>query len=198
MASAAADKDPVEYYIRANIDRMGKPNSPARKRYVTALTAVEQPPRRAEALARRRKWLKESRAEFENYIKSKREPRAVCNHHIAFVHAHHCLPLLVQYECGITEPIHEHRWLCPVHHKLVHALLSGYLTGGRDLSFLDYIPDHRFEEWHAIERVSQIGIDLCCDALGCTGKETKARRYDPPYGLSVATNHVQYCRWPRA
>lgn len=189
--------DPVTYYIRANIARMGKPNSPTRNKLVTALTAVEQPPHRAEALARRRKWLREARADFENYFKGKREPCAVCNDHIAFVHAHHCLPLQVQYECGVDDPIHEYKWLCPVHHKLVHMLLSGTLLGGRDLSFLDRIPDHRLEEWNAIEGVAKVGFDLCCDLLGRTGTETKPRRYDPPYGLWVAVDHAKYCRWPK-
>jgi hypothetical protein len=190
-------KNPVEYYICANITRVGEPNSPERKKLVRALAAVEEQPHRSDALARRRKWLNEARADFQKYAKGKPEPCAVCNDYIAFVNAHHCFPLLVQYECSIVDPIHEHKWLCPVHHKLVHVLLSGYLTGGRDLSFLDCIPDHRADEWNALQIVAQIGFDLCCDALGRTGTETKHRRYDPPYGLFIAVRQLQYRHWPK-
>jgi hypothetical protein len=70
----------------------------------------------------------------------RREPCVACGKHINFVHAHHSFPLSLQFECGMDEPIHDYQWLCPVHHKRVHILLSGYLLGSRDLCFLEGIP----------------------------------------------------------
>jgi hypothetical protein len=76
-----------------------------------------------------------------------------------------------------------------VHHKDVHVLLNGYLLGSRDLSFLDGIPDEHTEEWLAIEKSAQQGIDLCCEVLGRIAKENKAQRYDPPYSRFMLKYH---------
>jgi hypothetical protein len=152
----------------------------------------------AGARARRSEWIRQARAEFEDWVREKREPCAVCKRHIEFVHAHHSFPLSLQFECGPDEAIHDYEWLCPIHHKRVHMLLSGYLLGSRDLSFLDGIPAEFTEEWLAIEDSASKGIDLCCDALGRVPGE-KARRCDPPYSLFLLRNYGarQISEWKR-
>lgn len=181
-------KDPVEYYILSNYARVGEPNSPARKAIVAALSKAESAASRAEARGRRTEWIREARAEFEGLVRGQREPCEVCRSHIEFVHAHHSFPLSLQFDCGVDEAIHDHQWLCPVHHKCVHVLLSGYLLGSRDLSFLDRIPHDFTEEWIAIEHSASKGVDLCYNALGRVPGENKRRRYDPPYALFLTFN----------
>jgi hypothetical protein len=182
-------EEPVEFYILANYDRAGAPSSPARKAVVAALLQAGGDTARAEARTRRTEWIRRARAEFEDWVREKREPCAVCKRHIEFVHAHHSFPLSLQFECGIDEPIHDYQWLCPIHHKHVHILLSGYLLGSRDLSFLDGIPEELTEEWLAIEDSAAKGIDLCCEALGHVPGEKAPRRYDPPYSLLLLRNY---------
>jgi hypothetical protein len=181
-------RDPVELYIASNYDRMGEPQSTKRREIVESLSTADSAEGLIRAKAQRAKWIKDARAEFNDLIRDRREPCAVCGKHIDFVHAHHCFPLSLQFECGASEPIQDYEWLCPIHHKYVHVLLSGYLLGSRDLSFLESIPDHAVDEWHAIERSATKGIDLCCEALGKVHGKDKQGRYDPPYGLFLI-NH---------
>jgi hypothetical protein len=188
LAGATRRKDPMEFYIISNYERCGEPRSPERKAAIAALSNAGSSEGRAQARKRRSEWIKAARAEFKDWVVGKREACAVCRKHLAFVHAHHCFPLSLQFECGVNEPIHEYEWLCPVHHKYVHVLLSGYLLGSRDLCFLEGIPDHAIDEWHAIEKSARKGIDLCCDVLGRVHGENKPRRYDPPYGLFLINN----------
>ncbi len=100
----------------------------------------------------------------------------------------HSFPFSLQFECGVDEPIHDYQWLCPVHHKYVHVLLSGHLLGSRDLSFLDCIRDEDAEEWLAIERSAQKGFDLCCETLGRVPGQNQPKRYDPEFGLFLINN----------
>lgn len=177
----------VELYIRLNYERAGEPNSVERKAFVATLMEVggmdkSFPARRAE-------WIKTARAEFQDFVREGREPCVVCGKYRAFTHAHHSFPLSLQFECGVEDAIHDYQWLCPVHHKNVHVLLSGYLLGSRDLSFLDGIPEEHTEEWLAIEKSAQRGIDLCCEALGRIPEENKEQRYDPPYSRFLLKYH---------
>ena len=55
--------------------------------------------------AGRRQWIVQARREFENLMRDRREPCAVCNAHAQFVHAHHAFPLSLQFECGVDEAI---------------------------------------------------------------------------------------------
>lgn len=150
---------------------------------------TDSPENRAAARSRRGDWIKVARTEFQELVRGRRKPCVVCGKHREFAHAHHSFPLSLQFECGLEEAVHDYQWLCPVHHKDVHVLLSGYLLGSRDLSFLDCIADEDTEEWLAIERSAQQGIDLCYEALGCLPGENKPRRYDPPYALFILEYH---------
>jgi hypothetical protein len=180
-------KDPMEFYILSNYERCGEPRSPERNAAIAALSNAGSSDGRAEARKRRSEWIRAARAEFKDLV-GRREVCAVCRKHIDFVHAHHSFPFSLQFECGVDAPIHDHQWLCPVHHKYVHVLLSGYLLGSRDLCFLEGIPDNAVEEWTAIEKSARKGIDLCCEALGRVPGENRPRRYDPPYGLFLINN----------
>jgi hypothetical protein len=181
-------EDPMHFYIGANYKRCGEPRSRERNAVIDTLSKAGSPEGRAEARARRSEWIRAARTEFKDLIRGRREPCAVCGKHIEFVHAHHSFPFSLQFECGVDEPIHDYQWLCPIHHKDVHVLLSGHLLGARDLSFLDYVPDEDAEEWLAIDRSAQKGIDLCCEALGQVPGENTRRRYDPEYGLYLIRN----------
>lgn len=182
-------KEPVQLYIQLNYERSGEPNSPERKAIVDMLMQADSTDNRAAMRARRADWIKTARTEFQQFEREQQEPCAVCEKYIDFVHAHHSFPLSLQFECGVENVIHDYQWLCPVHHKYVHVLLSGYLLGSRDLFFLDGIPDKHAVEWMAIEKCAQRGIDLCCEALGRVPGENKTRRYDPPYSLYLLQYH---------
>lgn len=181
-------KDPMEFYILSNYDRCGEPRSPERRAIIEKLSKVGSPEGRLETRARRSIWIRAARAQFKDLIRGRREPCAVCSKHIDFVHAHHSFPFSLQFECGVDEPIHDYQWLCPVHHKYVHVLLSGHLLGSRDLSFLDCIRDEDAEEWLAIERSAQKGFDLCCETLGRVPGQNQPKRYDPEFGLFLINN----------
>lgn len=177
----------VELYIRLNYERAGEPNSTERKAFVATLMKVGDTEK--SAAVRRAEWIKTARAEFQAFVRDGREPCVVCGKHREFAHSHHSFPLSLQFECGVEDAIHDYQWLCPVHHKDVHVLLSGYFLGSRDLSFLDGIPDEHADEWLAIEKSAKRGIDLCCEALGRIPEENKPRRYDPPYSRFMLKYH---------
>jgi hypothetical protein len=194
-------KHPVEFYIQSNYDRVGEPASPERKAVVSALLEVDSIDHRTKSRTRRAEWIREARTEFEQFIRDEREPCVVCQKYVDFAHSHHSFPLSLKFDCGIREAIHEYQWLCPIHHKCVHVLLSGYLLGSRDLSFLDGISAEHTAEWLAVEESASKGVKLCCEALGQEPKETKPHRYDPPYSLFVALNpslHWRPTGWKNA
>lgn len=182
-------------YVNANLRRLGAPSSPERAAFVAAIGRCYDKEHLDSVAQKRRAWLSQARADFAAFGRSPRRACEVCESHTDFVHAHHSFPLALQFECGVVDPYQDHQWLCPVHHNRVHMFLSGYLLGARDLSFLDSIPDEHTEEWLAIERVAQVGINLCCEALG--GGKGKKGRFDPPHALFI----VKYARdmfpWPR-
>ncbi len=187
-------KGPLEFYIYANISRTGEPSSPERQVLIDRLGNVFSNTHNAEMILRRSVWLRSARAEFDRLERTAPANCSVCTQHRDFAHAHHLFPLALQYECGVDEAIHDHAWLCPVHHKKVHILLSGYLTGTRDLSFLDSIPDEYATEWLAIEKIAQSGIDLCTAALGKDDFDRKGR-FDPPFGMYVASHQHEMDLW---
>jgi hypothetical protein len=57
-----------------------------------------------------------------------REPCAVCAFTLIIA-----FRFSLQFECGVNEPIHDYEWLCPVHHKYVHVLLSGSFGWARSM-----------------------------------------------------------------
>lgn len=189
------NESPISIYITLNYSRAGEPASETRKFLINSLARVNDFSWRATAEAQRRRWLGEARNEYVREWRQQPCPCVVCGASSDFSHAHHVFPLHLQHECGVSDPIQDTEWLCPVHHKKVHRLLSGYLLGAADLSFLDGISDEDLGEWSKIVAVSQRGIDLCCDALGKDGGPP--RRYDPPFARYVATYAHSMFPWPR-
>lgn len=74
---------------------------------------------------KREQWVNTARATF-----SAGEQRAceVCGKYRSLTHAHHIMPLHLQYQFGTRLPDHEFLWLCPNHHAAVHLLISQFLA----------------------------------------------------------------------
>ncbi len=73
--------------------------------------------RKKERQKKKEKWIKERRKEFKP---SERCSCFVCGSYKSVTEAHHLIPLHWQYDNSINPPIHDHVWLCPTHHKIVH------------------------------------------------------------------------------
>jgi hypothetical protein len=46
----------------------------------------------------------------------------------AQVHAHHVVPLGEQFDRGFRDPYHEHEWLCPNHHAMLHLWIDDEIS----------------------------------------------------------------------
>lgn len=171
--------DPILYLMMRNASRCGAPNSGERAAYVSLLSPVEAPGWRAAVQQRRTEWISKARREFRNIV-GRPQPCAVCARHEEFVHAHHCLPLKVQFDLGLANADHEHDWLCPTHHRHIHMMIGVYMTGTREGDFLDHVPDDRVTEWFQIEDVYRRGEDLF-RIYG--GVHQNARGSDPEYAV---------------
>lgn len=73
--------------------------------------------------ARRRKeaWIAYARSDFEP---SQRSNCEVCGKFRRVAQAHHVIPLAFQFDRGGSPPDHEHVWLCPTHHAILHLLIA--------------------------------------------------------------------------
>lgn len=129
--------DPVIYLLQRHRDRFGLPRTAERSDALALLRKLDGEEWKNEAQARRADWIGSARAEFQLQRRSPR-PCAVCGISSEYSHAHHSLPLSLQYELGVDEPIQEHDWLCPVHHTLIHKHLSVGLIGSRREGGYDY------------------------------------------------------------
>lgn len=141
--------DPIVYLIERH-DRYGAPKSPERVAALDLLHKADTRDAIAAAKRERGEWLKAARNEFRRIVGRVR-PCAVCDKHAEFAHAHHTLPLNVQYEMGVYDAIQDHEWLCPTHHRHVHMMISVYITDTREGDFLDNIPDEYQAEWKKVE-----------------------------------------------
>ncbi len=74
---------------------------------------------------RRRQWLLAARAAF---TPGDRHPCVICGAYQGLAHAHHVLPLSIQFNAGLAEPDHEFVWLCPTHHEAAHEIIRGLLA----------------------------------------------------------------------
>lgn len=59
-----------------------------------------------------------------SFAPSQREVCRVCGRFQSLTHAHHVVPLTVQFDRGFERPEHNHVWLCPTHHAAVHVLIG--------------------------------------------------------------------------
>lgn len=59
-----------------------------------------------------------------SFAPSQREVCKVCGRFQSLTHAHHVVPLTVQFDRGFDRPDSQHVWLCPTHHAAVHILIG--------------------------------------------------------------------------
>lgn len=123
-------RDPIIYLLERHPERYGAPRSPERTAALNALRQIETYEWIVEAKRRREEWMEHARSEFRKLYKVSR-PCCVCGlgHH--YSHAHHSLPLNIQYDIGVASPIQEYDWLCHLHHKHVHRLFAANFTPTR-------------------------------------------------------------------
>jgi len=171
-------KDQPIIYLLKRHDRYGEPRSPERRAALDILWQIDQPNWLTEAKRRRAEWLRAARNEFRAIGPHKAKPCEVCGKYPEFAHAHHTLPLGVQFDLGVEQPIHDISWLCPMHHKFVHMMISVYIADTRGGEFLDFIPDQAIDEWNAVERIFQKSFDFFkhYGGMNCNG-----RGYDYDY-----------------
>lgn len=145
--------DPVRY---------GEPNSPERHKAIEILNGIYAKDWKADYKRMRGEWMSYARDEFRQLYKVSK-PCEVCKLDRAYSHAHHLLPLSVQYALGVETPVQDYTWLCHVHHKLVHRLFSAYLTPTRrNEDFPDFIGSVVSERDHtaSIRGIFERGYDL--------------------------------------
>lgn len=145
--------DPIVYLIERH-NRYGAPRSPERNSALELLHKVDTAGAIAAAKRERGEWLKTARNEFRKIV-GRAQPCAVCGKYPEFTHTHHTLPLNVQFEMAVLDPIQDHDWLCPTHHRHVHMMISVYITDTREGEFLDNIPDEYREDWQKVEALFQ-------------------------------------------
>jgi hypothetical protein len=87
-----------------------------------------------EMIDKKKKWIATSRLSFSP---GARQYCYVCKKYKSVAHAHHTTPLCIQFDMGLQEPDHNHVWLCPTHHSIVHIIIndngdSAYIDMDRD------------------------------------------------------------------
>lgn len=70
---------------------------------------------------KKEQWIAKARKEFKP---SERDNCFVCGKYKNLTHAHHLIPLSVQYNFRVSVPLQEHEWLCPTHHTMIHLLFD--------------------------------------------------------------------------
>lgn len=150
--------DPIHFVVSHNA-RFGEPRSPERNAMLDHFEQVETREAIAAEKKRRAEWMADARREFR-FQAVRPEACAVCGKHREMVHAHHSLPLNLQYDLGLHSAIHDHDWLCPVHHRVVHVYISIYITCSKSGYILDNIREERVAEWVKAEEVFRKGHAL--------------------------------------
>lgn len=69
---------------------------------------------------RKNEWVAEARLGFNP---GRRTDCHVCGKWRDIAHAHHVVPLAAQYDRGFGVPDHQHVWLCPNHHAVLHLMI---------------------------------------------------------------------------
>lgn len=162
-------RDPIIYLLQRHHDRYGTPQTPERTAALGVLRGVDSREWLAAVKARRDQWLKIARDEFRQSVKVGRACQA-CGLDREYSHAHHSLPLSIQYELGLSTAIQEHDWLCSVHHKMVHKLWSEQLTPTHRNHeagiILKYWPEPKHTHALAAKAIFERGYKLFSDLGG--------------------------------
>lgn len=96
---------------------------------------------------RKKEWIKAARAAFQP---TEQQDCEVCGKYKSATHAHHVLPLSLQYDLGVTQPDHSYIWLCPTHHYAIHIDISA-LIKNVGVSLPGFPPEER-------DRISSINV----------------------------------------
>lgn len=75
----------------------------------------------AQYSARKSAWIASARMGFEP---AARKACYACNQFQPITQAHHVVPLNEQFDHGFDTPDHEHEWLCPNHHVILHLWID--------------------------------------------------------------------------
>jgi hypothetical protein len=70
-------------------------------------------------------WIRSARLAFDPGC---RAPCAVCGAYESLTQAHHVVPLSIQFELGLDEPLHCFEWLCPTHHTALHLIIDALIV----------------------------------------------------------------------
>jgi hypothetical protein len=74
----------------------------------------------------RKLWIKQARTSFKVGAK---KPCGVCGKYTEVCEPHHVYPLWMQFHDGVDDPIHDHIWLCPTHHRIIHLAIRRRYSG---------------------------------------------------------------------
>lgn len=162
-------RDPIIYLLQRHHDKYGLPQTPERTAALSVLREVDNRDWLAAVKRRRDEWLKTARDEFRQSVKVGQACQA-CGLDREYSHAHHSLPLGIQYELGLGTAIQEHDWLCSVHHKMVHTFWSRQLTPTRRNyhagDVLNYWPEPKRAHALAAKEIFERGYKLFSDLGG--------------------------------
>lgn len=125
-------------------------------------------------------WVKRARIAFDP---GERRDCKICARFASIAHAHHIIPLAMQFDRGFIAPMHNFVWLCPNHHSAIHLVITqisglrvnvsqdvlsliGELIADHDLDDVLKIAQSAFAEYDArILRKKAEGFLLHADAL---------------------------------
>lgn len=99
----------------------GQTLNPSQRAMLAAQMGTIQRKLLGEYFARKRGWIATARRGFEP---RRREPCLVCGKFEKITQAHHVVPLNDQFERGFEVTDHEHEWLCPNHHVILHLWID--------------------------------------------------------------------------
>jgi hypothetical protein len=81
-----------------------------------------------ERAQRKKAWIAAARIVFDP---GKRKPCFICGRFRSVAEAHHVVPLGKQFDLGFEVADHEHEWLCPSHHTVLHLWIDHDLPNDR-------------------------------------------------------------------
>jgi hypothetical protein len=88
--------------------------------------------RKVERQRQKSAWIATARLRFDP---GSRRACEICGKYSGVSEAHHVVPLAVQFDAGAVDPIHEHQWLCPTHHAILHLFIASLLKNtGKDVA----------------------------------------------------------------
>jgi len=92
-----------------------------------------------------------------SFAPSQREVCRVCGRFQSLTHAHHVVPLTMQFDRGFEQPEHNHVWLCPTHHAAVHILIGQAMAKQKKASgaCINLVCDLQPEEFRKVLEVAE-------------------------------------------